>query len=532
MKMVPSAPYDNQSRAELRVFDALKRAFPDDKRSEYQGFHSLNLTRHARKRFGEVDFVISCPRGLYALEVKGGGVSCRQGQWISRDRNGIEHRLAESPFKQAESGLHGLMNRMRDSLSTTTLSKLVVGYGVLFPDCDWRSDGAEWEPALVADSRSVRNIDRWLRGLFTYWETRPGVVPAKLDAAALRELSAFLRPEVEAIVPLHVHAREASEGIARLTESQMVLADAAAETSRILCSGGAGTGKTMMALEFCKRWTGSGLNIALVCKSPWLLSYLRTHFSIPNLEVSLLESLPLKLRRTGLEAFDAVIVDEGQDMLQLESLDLLDRCIKGGINKGRWCFFFDINNQAGFFGAADKEALDYLRSSGAAAFNLRKNCRNTRVILDEVKTSLGADMGVEGVGAGPDIRKVTVSSQADAAEALAEEIRVLVGEGGLSPAQITILSSNDFQSSSCALLPENLKRKIQLVDEYSLANFPPNAVSFARVADFKGLENDAIIVLDLPEPASMPDGSFTSHYVAMSRARAILSLIYLDEWAR
>lgn len=529
MKMVPSAPYDNQSRAELRVFDALKRTFPDDKRSEYQGFHSLNLTRHARKRFGELDFVISCPRGLYVLEVKGGGVSCRQGQWISRDRDGTEHRLAESPFKQAESGLHGLMKRMRDSLSAMTFSRLVVGYGVLFPDCDWRSEGAEWEPALVADSRSVRNIERWLRGLFTYWETRPGVVPAKLDSAALKELSAFLRPEVEAIVPLHVHAREASEGIARLTESQMVLADASAETSRILCSGGAGTGKTMMALEFARRWTGSGLNVALVCKSPWLLSYLRTHFAIPNLEVSLLESLPLKLRRTGLEAFDAVIVDEGQDMLQLESLDLLDRCVRGGINKGRWCFFFDINNQAGFFGSADKEALDYLRSSSAAAFNLSKNCRNTRVILDEVRTSLGADMGVVGVGAGPDIRKVSVSSKAAAAEALAEEIRVLIEDGGLSPAQITLLSPRDFQSSSCALLPERLQRKIQLVDEYSLANFPPNAISFARIVDFKGLENDVIIVLDLPDPTFIPDGPFTSHYVAMSRAKAILSLVYIDD---
>ena len=54
---------------------------------------------------------------------------------------------------------------------------------------------------------------------------------------------------------------------------------------------------------------------------------------------------------------------------------------------------------------------------------------------------------------------------------------------------------------------------------------PANKVGFATIEDFKGLENDAIIVTDLPVPAG--DDRSVAHYVAMSRARAVLSLIHM-----
>ena len=50
-------------------------------------------------------------------------------------------------------------------------------------------------------------------------------------------------------------------------------------------------------------------------------------------------------------------------------------------------------------------------------------------------------------------------------------------------------------------------------------------VGFARIDEFKGLENEAIIVVDLPAPPKVSGGS-AAHYVAMSRARSVLSLIH------
>ena len=69
MRMIPDTPHGTHSQAEKRVVDRLRAAFLDERDSVFTAYHSLNLTRHAYKRFGEIDFLICCPRGLYVLEV-------------------------------------------------------------------------------------------------------------------------------------------------------------------------------------------------------------------------------------------------------------------------------------------------------------------------------------------------------------------------------------------------------------------------------------------------------------------------------
>ena len=58
MDIIPRHPYKTDSRAEYRLFKKLEKAFYND--HSYVAFHSLNLTHHKTKRFGEADFVILC----------------------------------------------------------------------------------------------------------------------------------------------------------------------------------------------------------------------------------------------------------------------------------------------------------------------------------------------------------------------------------------------------------------------------------------------------------------------------------------
>ena len=74
MKMIPSFPHKTDSTGERRVFDLLRAAFEHDQNSDLTAFHSLNITRHAYKRFGEIDFVIVGGPGVLVLEVKGGAL--------------------------------------------------------------------------------------------------------------------------------------------------------------------------------------------------------------------------------------------------------------------------------------------------------------------------------------------------------------------------------------------------------------------------------------------------------------------------
>ena len=155
------------------------------------------------------------------------------------------------------------------------------------------------------------------------------------------------------------------------------------------------------AKELARRWTAQGLKVLLACRSPWLKRYLETNSVSPGLAVSVADAVTLAGRRIGVIQFDALIVDEGQDLLDMAMLDRLDGALKGGLGGGRWCFFHDVNNQSGFFGEPDQDALSYLESCGPARVPLTTNCRNTRLILEKVQSSLGADMGVRGTGEGP-----------------------------------------------------------------------------------------------------------------------------------
>ena len=52
-------------------------------------------------------------------------------------------------------------------------------------------------------------------------------------------------------------------------------------------------------------------------------------------------------------------------------------------------------------------------------------------------------------------------------------------------------------------------------------------VGSVRIRKFKGVENEAIVVVDLPAPDGT-DRKSAEHYLAMSRAHSVLSLIYRE----
>lgn len=525
MRMIPEIPHSTGSQAEKRVFDRLRLALPND--SSFTAYHSLNLPCHAYKRFSEIDFVITCPLGLILLEVKGGGVRFKEGVWHYTNRYGKSTRSVEGPFKQAQSALYALKNKLLTLVPENTFSRISVGYGVVFPDCEWHIRSVEWDVETLLDARHFNDFETWLRNLFEYWNTKKGN-NHRLDEANLLALNHALRPEFEAVIPLHVDVTRTEEQIARLTEDQMTAVDMIHANKRVMVSGGAGTGKTLLAMETARRWASDGLTILLACRSPWLLRFLESRFLVPSLVACQPEAAELSARRAGLDAFDCLIIDEGQDMLNMESLEPLDRILKGGFNDGRWCFFYDINNQSGFFGKPEPEALNAFEHANPARIPLTTNCRNSRLILEEVKARLNADMGVKGAGLGPKIREQKATSTEEAAEILGTEIFELTEKGGLSFSEIVILSPFPFEQSSASHLPTHILQNIKVLDEFSMRSFPPDMISYSLIHEFKGLESEAVIVIDLPAPGS--DLSLRSyHYVAMSRARALLSMICMEK---
>ncbi len=518
MRMIPQQPLHTGSSAEMRLFDQLQAAFSSANQSGWFSMHSLNLPWHEYKRFGEIDFVVCGPEGLFVLEVKGGGVSCHEGIWETTNRFGKTNRLRESPFKQAEGALHGLRKKLPASLANV----FVIGYGVVMPDIERLPDSAEWDREILADGRDFRQFEKWLNRLIRYWGAKdPGKNPA--DRSQLTALKQYLRPDFEAVMPLHAFAHDVEIRIARLTEDQLKLIDVVEANPRVICSGGAGTGKTMLALELAKRWSASGRKTVLACHSPWLKHYLEK-MAVPGLVVSRVESIHIAARRADIEKFDALIVDEGQDILNMDALDRLDHCLVGGIGEGSWCFFHDINNQSGLCGSYMPDAYDYLESFCPVRIPLKTNCRNTLPILQRIQVDLNADMGNSGVGEGPAVREINAHNTEDAVQSLEHELQKLVDDEGFNPGDIVVLSPISYTLSCISFLSQHWRHAIAILDDTSSRALHRHAIGFARIEDFKGLESEVVVLVDMPRPG-YSEALRSLHYVGMSRARALLSMI-------
>lgn len=518
MRMIPSEPLRTDSYAEKRVFDQLRAAFSGPDQTGWFSMHSLNLPRHEYKRFGEIDFIVCGPDGLFVLEVKGGGVSCHDGVWETTNRYGTTDRLKESPFKQAEGALHGLRKKFPPLLEHV----FVIGYGVVMPDVDSLPTSSEWDRTVLADAKDFKQFEKWLSRLIKHWRAKD---PRKPNATSeqLKQLQQLLRPDFEAVVPLHVTAGAVESRIARLTEDQLRLIDAVEANDRVICSGGAGTGKTMLGLELAKRWTATGMNVAMTCHSSWLKSFLERN-PLAGLTVCLSDSIRLAARRSGIEKFDAVIVDEGQDILNMESLSKVDACLKGGLDKGRWCFFHDINNQTGLCGTYVPDAYEYLSIFAPTKIPLRTNCRNSLPILNRIQNALHADMGNPGVGDGPSVRETFASDQQNAVQFIEDELETLREKEGFVHGDIVILSHLPFEESLASSLSPRWRKSISILDNASPLSSARQSIGFAQIPDFKGLESEVVILIDLPPPGSSANLR-SLHYVGMSRARAVLSMI-------
>ncbi len=523
--MIPPYPHETGSMAEKNVFDRLRNIFngPDD--PPINAFHSLNVTDHQRKRFAEIDFLLLGSPGLFVLEVKGGNVKCRQGIWTFENRYKVKTSSSHGPFKQAQGALQGIVTKLRNEFGLKTIASLPIGYGVIFPDCHWQPQSAEWDNATWLDARGINGIKQWLCNLFAYWQSRSPNC-RKPDFNLVERLSFYLRPSFETVDILFSQISRTREQTAILTRDQMKFVDVIDANKRILCFGGAGTGKTFMAMELARRWTHEGKKVVMPCASKWLKRYLETRFPMPGLTLTTMKALEADTQRAGICQFDALIVDEGQDLFSRKDMIKLDRILTDGLEKGRWAIFHDINNQTDPFHSPQPEILPFLESLNPARVPLMTNCRNTLNIIDQVKTCLGADMGVQGLGHGPSVRQATAANACEAAVIVTRELTHIMDFGQVSGSSITILSPHHFDRSCVSLLEQEWRDQISILDDFSVRNFPPGQISFSQITHFKGLENDIVIMVDLVFPKDRTL-KHPLHYIAMSRPRSLLSMVFL-----
>ncbi|MCR5448346.1 MAG: NERD domain-containing protein [Solobacterium sp.] len=558
-KMIPSVlSPEIKSAAEKHIFQWFKE---DPSTKDWIVLHSLGISNHRTVIHGETDFFVLAPyMGLFALEVKGGRVSRKNGIWQYTDRYGNTTKKARGPFEQAWDGVHSITDDIKKKVDNShrNLENVFYGIGVMFPDIEYQAVGCDEEQWQVFDVNDGYRVGDYVRRLFDgaqkrWEETFQNTVsfdklPTESD---VRYIADLLRGDFDKAVAISAKIRDSEEELVRLTEQQYRCIDQISDNKRSLILGGAGTGKTLLAIEAAKNAAAEGKRTAMFCFNRNLGSWIEQYFkkmpvsvrpqyygtfhqymmksiknnsnkSTDHLDVYSSEFYQNKLPVLAKEAiqemrdrFDLVIIDEAQDLVKPQYIDVLDVCLHEGFARGQWIMFGDFSRQAIYSGSMDgTKMIDLLEEKTAfARFRLTINCRNTKHICDEITTITGFEppkeiwSKIEGIP----VEYYVYSSREEEQTKLKSVISMLI-ENHISPARITILSP--------------LKRDLSIVDtvsDYKIINYSPTNtrnLSFSTIQGFKGLENMVIILVDID---TISDTNLM--YVALSRARSGLYVI-------
>lgn len=528
-----------RNAAENRVLKKILEQFSDEWTVLTNLEYTTNVSRFQPYVCGEIDFLLHHEIfGVFAIEVKSGVFARRGGKWLQNGR-----ARERSPWEQVGSEVEFVREYLRRELGFYGRERLpfpVVGVPC-FPDCAWNDSlppeargNAIWKDDLD-DLPAV--VENFLRNARSREDARRHCDELLVKCA--------LRGLVEIAERLRDHSAEERAVFLRLTEEQgRVLNASTRGLARFRVRGGAGTGKSLLALEKAKRLADAGKSVLLLCYNLLLCENFRESakkrpnifvraFSVfarerlgisdaerdavpPELRTAFFEELPRRLAENLRESplkFDAVIVDEAQDFspemwLAVEAMTKPE---------GDFVIFYDPNQNI----FRDELALPPSLAD-APEHVLSRNCRNTRAIFEAVRKRLpdGTELPAE-TPEGEPVREFFPKTAEECRAALAETLGSLRTRS-VPASDVTIIGPRarpeDTSIGSAAEVGG-----FRVVSP-PLRRFEDGTIEYFTCMRFKGCETGTLVLFELDESSS--DWSPRRVYAAISRAVNRLVIIH------
>ena len=517
-RLYPEEPeFADERIAERVAWERLRDSLPD----EAALFHSVPLIENDHEF--EIDLLVLWPGvGIAAIEVKGGAVSRDEQGWHQSGRK------IGNPVMQAQDGKHVLTRYLKDHAPSANgvraahliaLPFTTVPAGWNAPDC-----GRD----MVLDKFDLLNPAEIVRAAIDSRGAGHQPLSDLAGDAVIKVLSGTFVSQTS----LLSGAEEHEQRVMQMTQLQYKTLNHFRYHPRFCVIGGAGTGKTWLAIEQAKRLAKAGDRVALLCYSRGLARFLeRETASWPAKQrpayVGLFHQLPVEWgaepptedsddfetrlpRELGelavgrSDLFDAIIVDEAQDFGDLWWTSVL-ACLKDPVGGKLFAFMDKAQRVFSREGEVPIELPPY---------PLDENIRNTKRIAQLFSSLSGEPLRPRGMEGAP-VRLVecaledVVSCADDAIDALMDE--------GWEPGQIALLTTQHRH-------PEQ-KNAVELGGHaaYWDAFFAAEDVFYGHVLGFKGLERSAVVLA--VNGFKQVERAKEMLYVGLSRAQSVLVLV-------
>ena len=491
-----------------------------------------NLRLTDERKDHELDVVVLMPDvGVLVLEVKGGQVRVEGDDWVTGTG---DHRRVIHPVSQARDGKYALRHYIETDprWKQSSRSRVRFGHAVVTPY------------TALADVFATPDCPRWM----IHGRDDQADLAGRLWDTAARQEGGHRVPTLEDCelitqilrgrnLPQRTMLAEADERenrADRLTVEQATILAVTRLLNRVEVRGGAGSGKTVLAMTQGKQLTRGihgmpGQRVALLCYSLGLASWFkrsmlgvdRRHrpafvgtfqdlasylgvgeFGTRDNATFWEEDLPRRMAELVADLpdgkkFDAIVVDEAQDFADLWWTPIM-RCLrdeeKGGL------FVYSDENQRVFarFGRPPVPLVPLV---------LDHNLRNTKQIAETFVPLAPMRMYARG-GDGPDVTFVPCAAT-EAIDVADDQVDPLLDEGW-RPEDVALLTTGTRHPEQVAL------QESEGQDGYWRTFWDKDCVFYGHVLGCKGLER-RVVVLCVNE-STPKERARERLYVGLSRA--------------
>lgn len=539
---LPSATRADPKRsAEVRVYDAIAA---DPLLSGFLVLYSCEWLDHHEGllRDGEADFVLAHPEiGYLVIEVKGGRVSRRvaDGKWTSIDRHDQVHVIS-NPVAQALKSKKVILEALRRRWPGPGSAPFIwARHGVVLPDSSRPSAAAAMGAAAPAEILAFREdmpkLGAYLFQMLAWSREGARERPGGLGGTGIGLLEDFYGRDVDLSPRLKTLVEESEAVILELTATQCRYLDFLATTKCALIEGGAGTGKTTLAVERARRAAESGRSVLLLCFNRPLACHIAHALEASPASVATFHEfcgrmcasvgmnidaaragsdertfwtkrLPELLADVGLEqppeTYDDLIIDEGQDF-RGEWIDALRLFLRPDASV--FVFRDDFQNIYG--------GSDVAQALGASPMPLHENVRNTQKIFAAgSRFRRGSEQRCLGPS-GEDVRWIE-SSIDRTARSVERELNRLIATEGFAAQDIAVLTGGPVDAGPLAA--ESLGQH-----RFATADAPVDGhIVRDSVRRFKGLDRPVVVLCSMETECDEDIA-----YVALTRAKSLLVVI-------